>query len=278
MRNIPRCLKMSAALLALACSPCAGIANATPAPHAASVAARIPVVVELFTSEGCSDCPPAEALLKTLETQQPVAGVEVIPLEEHVDYWNHDGWVDPFSSARWTLRQQDYEARLKGGTEYTPQMIVDGESQFVGSFGRTAVAAILSAAHGPQVPVTITPGKADGKDAQEFSVSVGNISAADASGDAEVWLAITEDGLHSSVKAGENAGHVLYHAAVLRSLNKIGVAKPGGQGAAFSGDARVKFNSHWNRANLRVVAFVQEKHSLKVLGAASTEVPPAAQN
>ncbi len=239
---------------------------------------RAPVVVELFTSEGCSDCPPADALLKNFELQQPIPGVEVIALEEHVDYWNHDGWVDPFSSASWTFRQQDYVAKLKGSTEYTPQMVVDGRSQFVGSNEPAAVAAITSAAHGPQVNVTIGPENIDGNAAREFSVSVGKLAAAAARGDANVWLAVTEDGLHSSVKAGENAGRVLYHAAVLRSLSKIGVAKPGGESASFTGNARVKFNSHWNRANLRVVAFVQEKHSMKILGAAETRFSAGAQN
>jgi hypothetical protein len=257
------------------------LATATPASNtstAAPVAKRTPVVVELFTSEGCSDCPPADALLKQLELQQPIPRVQVIAIEEHVDYWNHDGWIDPFSSPDWTLRQQDYVAKLRAGTEYTPQMVVDGESQLVGSFAAAAERTIEIAAISPRVAVAITPGKADGDDAQEFSVSVGSLSGAKASGDADVWLAVTEDGLHSSVSAGENAGHELYHAAVLRSLKKIGEVKSGGGSGSFSGDARVKFNSHWNRADLRVVAFVQEKHSLKILGAATTQMPPAGQN
>lgn len=235
---------------------------------------RVPVVVELFTSEGCSDCPPADALLKNLETQQPVAGVEVIPIEEHVDYWNHDGWIDPFSSASWTIRQQEYETKLKGGTEYTPQMIVDGENQFVGSFLTAALAAITAASRAPQTEVTITAGKPDGKGGQEFSVSVGNLAGIPPGNTAEVWLAVTEDGLHSSVKAGENAGHDLYHAAVLRSLNKIGATNAAAASSSFTAEPRVKFNSHWNRANLRVVVFVQEKHSMKILGAAWTQVAP----
>ncbi|HVB85887.1 MAG TPA: DUF1223 domain-containing protein [Candidatus Dormibacteraeota bacterium] len=261
----------------LSCVVCWCRAEAAPAetPNP-SVSTRKPVIVELFTSEGCSDCPPADELLKNLELQQPIPRVEVIAIEEHVDYWNHDGWVDPFSSPEWTLRQQDYVTKLRAGTEYTPQMVVDGESQLVGSFAAAAERTIEIASLSPQVPVTLTPGNSDGKDAQEFSVSVGNLAAAKAQSDAEVWLAVTEDGLHSSVSAGENAGHVLYHAAVLRSLQKVGVAKANSQ-SGFSGSARVKFNSHWNRANLHVVAFVQEKHSLKILGATSTQVA-AAQN
>jgi hypothetical protein len=239
---------------------------------------RTPVLVELFTSEGCSDCPPADALLKQLETAQPIPGVEVVPIEEHVDYWNHDGWVDPFSSAQWTFRQQDYVAKLKAGTEYTPQMVVDGETQLVGSFAAEAERSIQIAALGPHVEVTIAPGKSDGKDAADFSVAVSNFPAASQGKTEEVWLAITEDGLHSSVGAGENAGHELYHAAVLRSLTKIGVANAVAASPSFTAGPRVKFSSHWNQANLRVVVFVQEKQTKHILGAAEAKISPASQD
>ena len=239
---------------------------------------RTPVVVELFTSEGCSDCPPADALLRQLEATQPIPGVEVIPIEEHVDYWNHDGWVDPFSSAQWTSRQQDYVAKLKASTEYTPQMVVDGESQLVGSFAAAAERSIEIAALGPHVEVAIAPGRPDGKDAADFSVTVGKLPGAAQGKTEEVWLAVTEDGLHSSVSAGENAGHELYHAAVLRSLTKIGDANAAAASDSFTGDPRVKFGSHWNRANLRVIAFVQEKQTKHILGAAETNASPASRD
>ncbi|HKV28854.1 MAG TPA: DUF1223 domain-containing protein, partial [Candidatus Acidoferrales bacterium] len=224
--------------------------------------------VELFTSEGCSDCPPAEALALKLE-QQPIPGVDVIVLEEHVDYWNHQGWVDPYSSMEWTARQRVYVAKVNDNP-YSPEMVVDGQSQFVGSNGRQALAAIEKAARGPETEVTIAAGKPGARDSQDFTVSVGKL-AGDTNGDsAEVWLAVVEDGLHSSVSAGENAGHVLYHAAVVRSLHKIGDAKA--DSAAFTGDARVKFKSNWKRENLRIVAFVQEKKSREILGAASVKI------
>src|ERR1039458_9311735 len=104
MRNFPAVLRLPLALL-IGCSALAAEAEAQ---TSAAEAGRKPVVVELFTSEGCSSCPPADALLQKLQAQQPVAGVEIIALEEHVDYWNHDGWIDPFSSAEWTQRQAAY--------------------------------------------------------------------------------------------------------------------------------------------------------------------------
>ena len=103
---------------------------------------RTPVVVELFTSEGCSSCPSADALLAGLAEQQPIEKVEVIALEEHVDYWNELGWVDPFSSHDWTTRQSVYAGILGNGNPYTPQMVVDGRAEFVGNQSRKARQAI----------------------------------------------------------------------------------------------------------------------------------------
>src|SRR5487761_441629 len=230
---------------------------------------RAPVVVELFTSEGGSDCPPAEALAVKLE-QQPIPVADVIVLEEHVDYWNRQGWIDPFSSMEWTERQQGYVVSARGNP-YTPEMVVNGQSQFVGSDAREAEAAIEKAARGAETSVTIGGGKMDGKDSENFAVSVGTLEGNAPKDQAEVWLAVVEDGLHSSVTRGENAGHVLYHAAVLRSLHKIGVARANGR-APFTGNALVKFKSNWKRENLHVVAFVQEKKSRAILGAASTKI------
>src|SRR5215470_16941428 len=124
---------------------------------------RTPIVVELFTSEGCSSCPPADAFLAQLEARQPVVGAEVIAIEEHVDYWDQLGWRDPFSSADWTERQRKYAAVLGNGNIYTPQMVVNGSVEFVGSRERSGRSAIDQAAQQKTIPLTVTavalPGK-----------------------------------------------------------------------------------------------------------------------
>ncbi len=232
---------------------------------------RTPVIVELFTSEGCSSCPPADLLLQKLQELQPLPGADVIALEEHVDYWNHDGWIDPYSSAEWTQRQMVYGALFK--TEaYTPQMVVDGESQFVGSSARDAALAIQKVESLAKTGVEITARAPDPKGSQNFAVSVKKLAGETPGDVAEVWLAVTEDGLRSSVNRGENAGNVLMHVATLRSLHKIGVATASGAPVAFTGEPRVKLDSHWNHQNLAVVVFVQERKSRKIIGAASTRI------
>ncbi|MFZ0334577.1 MAG: DUF1223 domain-containing protein [Candidatus Acidiferrales bacterium] len=259
-------VKASLMLVAL----CGALGSPCQAQTPAADSARKPVLVELFTAEGCSSCPPAEAIALKME-KQPLAGIDLIVLEEHVTYWNQYGWIDPFSSGDWTERQTDYIAKLPHESPYTPEMVVDGQAQFTGSNGRAAQAAIENAVRAPETDVTIADAKADPKNEEDFQVSVGKLQGGTPGDVAEVWVAVTEDGLHSDVKAGENAGHTLYHAAVLRYLHKIGVAD--GSGAtAFTGDARVKFKSSWNRKDVNIVAFVQEKKSLKVLGAASTKL------
>jgi hypothetical protein len=233
---------------------------------------RKPVVVELFTSEGCSSCPPADALLKRLETDQPIQGAEIIGFEEHVDYWNHDGWFDPYSSPEWTFRQQEYVARLKGNGPYTPQMVVDGQVQFVGSREREADEAIRQAALRPKLDVIVTADPPT-NGIEHFHVRVGKRAVGVDRDTAEVWLVVTETGLESAVNAGENAGRDLHHAAVLRSLRKIGVLAPSSD-PVFVANPQVKLKSNWKRQNLRIDVFVQERKSLRVLGAAWVGVVP----
>ncbi len=177
-------------------------------------ASRTPVILELFTSEGCSSCPPADALLASLEEQQPVPGAEIIALEEHVDYWNHLGWTDPFSSEQWTERQQAYAASHNSQSVYTPQIVVNGRTEFVGSRAQEARQTIAASASQLQTEISLTPRNSDKSDREQFNVSVGKLAGTAASDTPEVWIAITEKGLHSSVSGGENAGHDLHHASI----------------------------------------------------------------
>jgi hypothetical protein len=221
-------------------------------------AERRPVLVELFTSEGCSSCPPADVLLQQLLSQQPVPAVEIIALEEHVDYWNHDGWIDPYSDSAWTERQQAYSS-LRKTDPYTPELVIDGQSQVVGSKVQEVLRGIAAASRAAKVEIVITPENSSEQGSRRFKIAVTKL-AANPRDSAEVWLAVTEDGLHSDVSRGENHGRVLTHVATLRSLRKIGVA---GGIPSFSVDTDVKLNSHWNAGNLRVTVFVQRKKAWK---------------
>jgi hypothetical protein len=237
------------------------------APSRTAGTARTPVVVELFTSEGCSSCPPADALLARLAEEPLDGNVQLIALEEHVDYWNDLGWADPFSSRDWTSRQSDYSGVLGNGNPYTPQMVVDGIVEFVGSHRQKARQAIFEAAGNTKIPVTLEQDKANKTGTGNFSVKVGKLNGTAKRDAAEVWLAVTETGLHSAVTRGENAGEDLHHAAVVRFMRKIGEAKADGE-TSFAGDASAPLQKEWKRENLRAVLFVQEKKSRRILGAA----------
>ena len=262
---------LSASLLALSLAAI-GYAPASRNQSSPAESTRKPVLVELFTSEGCSDCPPADTLLQKLDALQPVHDAEIIPIEEHVDYWNQGGWYDPYSSHDWTARQMIYTPTTDKTGPYTPEMVVDGEAKFVGSNGRKALDAIQQAAARPETEIAITPSGPAEKNSRDFTVSVGKLDG-DTSGDtAEVWLAVTQDGLHSSVSRGENAGRSLTHIATLRSLHKIGDIKSASDAATFTDHPRVKFDSHWDAANLHVIVFVQERKSHQVIGVASVKL------
>lgn len=232
-----------------------------------------PVVVELFTSEGCSSCPPADAFLAQLSEPGTSESIEVIALEEHVDYWNDLGWSDPFSSREWTNRQYMYAGPLGNGNPYTPQMVVDGSVEVGGNRREQAWKSISLAAQRAKTAVSLSDGTSEKRGAEEFAINVGKLADAGKNGTAEVWLAITESGLHSAVTGGENVGQELRHAAIVRSMRKIGEAKGGGD-VSFSGNATIPLRSEWKREKLRAVVFVQEKKSLKIVAAAQISLRP----
>lgn len=235
---------------------------------------RTAVVVELFTSEGCSSCPPADKLLSWLDGRQPVEGVDIIPLSEHVDYWNHLGWADPFSNSVFTERQREYSDSLNTGP-YTPQMVVDGKVEFVGSDRDRALAVISREGRTPRATVRIQPISPANSSAQNlvsFSIHVENLSPPDSKKKGLVFLAVTESNLQSSVNRGENSGRNLSHTAVVRHLELIGKLDAQTD-TAFMGQPKIEIAHEWKRKDLRAVAFVQLQDSHRIVGAAETPFP-----
>jgi hypothetical protein len=226
-----------------------------PAPQ--GPARRKAVVVELFTSEGCSSCPPADDLLGHLPTAA-AAGAEVIPLGFHVDYWNYLGWRDRFSSSTFSNRQESYATRFRLGGPYTPQMVVDGGQEFNGSSSREARSAIAHAASQPEeAEVQLAFAAAD-------KVSI-HIKGLTPGAGGEVMLAVTEDNLSSNVGRGENSGRVLRHAAVVREFRSLGQLKDG----LFESEATITPAKDWKPNDLHVVVFVQPSSRNVIEGAAS---------
>ena len=225
------------------------------------------VLVELFTSEGCSTCPPADRLLSDLDQTQPIEGVQVIALSEHVDYWNQLGWTDPFSSAEFSRRQSDYALAFGRKDLFTPEMVVDGRTALIGSRVKLVLEAIANAAHSPKAEVTVVI-KASGPKSIRLTVQVESVPDVSRGDNADVMLAISESGLLSSVSRGENSGRELAHSAVTRKLIKLGTVA----GRTFNGERVIDLSSTWKRQHMKAVAFVQEHASRRVLGAAAIKL------
>jgi len=228
---------------------------------------RTPVLIELFTSEGCSSCPPADTLLQKLD-QQPIAGAELIVLSEHVDYWNHIGWKDPYSARFYSERQSAYGRRFGLDSVYTPQMVVDGMSEFVGSNTSLANQAFEKALHRPKLPVRLSSISVT-SDLLTGHLETGSLDKSYGTGDVDVYLVLALNRAESRVSAGENAGHNLQHVSVVRRISKIGAVK---QGQALSQEVQVKLGPGEDSGNLRLIAFVQESRQGRVLGAAAVRV------
>ncbi len=226
-----------------------------------------PVLVELFTSEGCSSCPPADRLLQKLDGQ-PLPGAELIVLSEHVDYWNHIGWKDPYSSAFYSDRQSAYAKRFGLDSVYTPQMVVNGSSQFVGSNSELADKAFAKELGAPRIAVHLSSVSTEAN-VLRAHLEVGRLDSPLVSKVAEVYVVVALNRAESQVSAGENAGHKLAHVAVVKSLTKVGVLQ---QGQSLAQDIQVKIDSGWDIHNLRLIAFVQEPKQGRVLGATAVPV------
>lgn len=216
--------------------------------------ARVPVIVELFTSEGCSSCPPADRALKFLAEQQPVSGAEIIPLSFHVDYWDNLGWKDKFSSAAFTRRQELYVSRFGLESSYTPEMVVDGRSEFIGNDTGRAAKKIAEAAAEKKGTVNANVS------GDSVTVSVTGLPEHRTS---TIFLAVTEDGITSEVKAGENGGQSFNHSSVVRSLTAIGVVENDANSIEAKGSVPTIADS--KPENSRLIVFVQDNISRKIL-------------
>ena len=211
------------------------------------------VLVELFTSEGCSSCPPADKVLARLQREQPVGDVEIVPLALHVDYWNRLGWRDVFSSEDYSRRQSGYADRFNSDSVYTPQMVVDGAKEFVGSNFDTAVNTVKEAAKVKKADVELSAG------GDELKIDLKNVPAHDSS---YIWYVVTEDNLSTDVKRGENGGRRLAHTAVVREMSLLGNLEAAKND--FSTTKTITLANDWNKKNLNLIVFVQGQDSKKV--------------
>ena len=225
---------------------------------------RTPILLELFTSEGCSSCPRADTFLEKLDSVQPVPGAELIVLSEHVDYWNHDGWKDPFSSSSYTDRQDGYKKRFGLKTIYTPEMVVDGASEFLGSDAHSAERALTGVMKSTKIPISLSGLSIDASNTLQAHIESEALPASSHEKEADVYLAVVLHRVESDVLRGENAGHHLAYTNVVQNLKDVGVLR-GGQ--KFSQDVNLKLEPGADKYNLRFIAFVQEKHQGRVLGA-----------
>lgn len=234
---------------------------------AATVAAtqRQPVLVELFTSEGCSSCPPADALLARLDATQFVPGAQAIVLSEHVTYWNQLGWRDPFSSDAMTKRQEHYAAHFGLESVYTPQAVVDGAAELVGSDGEGLRSAVGHAATSPKADLSI-------EDIHWKDEAVHFAVRSSASSRGTLTAALAEDAAQSSVARGENAGRTLHHVAVVRDLEELGANAADGRALTLNLPAANQGSQAAKSSNLRLVVFLTDRHTGRVLAVAERPI------
>lgn len=228
---------------------------------------RVPILIELFTSEGCSTCPPADLFLQALDGQ-PIAGVDLIVLSEHVDYWDRQGWKDPFSSAAFSDRQGTYARQFHLRDYYTPQMVLDGCRQFSGNNVKEAEKAIAESLAQPKIAVRVSEISA-GKNLVRARLETGALDSSFNLRSVEVYVALALNRAESQVERGENAKRRLTHTAVVKKLVKVGKIRVGEQ---FAQVIELKTESGADSHNLRLVAFLQDPASHRVVGASMKTV------
>ena len=226
---------------------------------------RVPVLLELFTSEGCSSCPPADRLLEAFDTTQPFATADLIVLSEHVDYWDRLGWKDPYSHPQFSARQQEYADRFNRDGVYTPQLVVDGRFELVGSDQRAASSAIQKAAGEPKIPIVLSNVVRQGS---QITASI-EVRGQNGNSKGVLYVAVASDRAESHVARGENAGRSLAHVAVTRVLTQVGtadLASPSTRDVTVIIPPGVDVNAS------RLIVFIQDARSAHVLGVAERRI------
>lgn len=226
------------------------------AENARRVAAKPTVLVELFTSQGCPTCPPADRLLSLLNKKQPVAEADIITLSLHVDYWDSPGWKDEFSSPLFSRRQDIYSAQL-GSENYTPQMVVDGQAAFIGSRSDKAEKAIRAAVKAPKAKIELALNQ------DKLKIKITDTPAHE---NATIFLAIAEDDLRSSAEAGVGSGRRHAYTSVVRELKSLAMLTA--QQTTLESEHIVTLQPVWKKENLKFVVFIQENKTRRMLGAA----------
>jgi hypothetical protein len=251
--DMPHLASIAAVLVLAACTSASGdpVASRGKGKPRAEVASG-PIVVELFTSQGCSSCPPADRLLSKLVTAGTVGDREVVPLAFHVDYWNDLGWADPFSSLAWSERQRAYANAMDTGRVYTPQLVIAGRDHVVGSNAVGVSTAIATATAPAKMDASI-----------EWTATGATVTATAPAG-ADAWVAIYEDAITTAVARGENAGEQLHNDHVVRVFEKV----------ASSGKTQtieIELDRAWHQ--LGAVAIAQGK-SMAIVGSRALAARP----
>jgi hypothetical protein len=222
------------------------------------------VIVELFTSEGCSSCPPADAVLRQVNLKQTSAGQLIVGISEHVTYWNDLGWKDPFSSPEFTERQSVYASRLSPDGPYTPQMVVNGREQFVGSDVGALQKALGDEVRRAYLDLRIlsTTHSTSGLDVK-FS------AAGETPRPLDIIAVLTDDADRSNVQRGENGGRLLQHVSVARSLARVATVRGDEQESV-----HIPFPDGFHLdsgSGHHLILFAQQQHQGAIEGAATTQ-------
>ncbi|KAG0481502.1 hypothetical protein HPP92_012360 [Vanilla planifolia] len=231
-----------------------------------------PVVVELFTSQGCGTSPEAEALATRLGRGEivPAGDVPLIVLSFHVDYWDYRGWKDPFGSSAWTVRQKAYVESLRLDTLYTPQVVVQGRAQCLGNEEEAIATAVRAGPRFPPPAMQVTFSRPTPETLQ-VSLTGPLCMKVDSSG-ADVMVALYQCGLVTDIGAGENRGRVLANDYVVRRLEKIAAVKDVSAKKVVSGSVLLALWDGFNPAKCGLVVFTQD-HSLHIMGAQHFAIP-----